>query len=312
MMKALLLRINYTSIVCPLRPWNYVQILHFVKRSKVCILYSINIVPWQIPANETLLKCSTYFKSHRIVRHSIVLHCTGSHRSTSHRIYCIEFYYMTSNRIAVDCTTLHHIVYHCIALHCSISHCITLYNISHWHIVLHANWVTSYHIRSHCVAAYHIWLHTALHCIAILHCIALHYISSDQNALHFITMRVTSYHNALYCIISRHHIVLHCITSQHNASHEVKMLFFTLHHIETQLDIKSHHITWCNIASHRIASHFSYRYCTRPSSIKAPLWISSMSLSANSLKKENKDRNLLISSICFNLINWKLFYIEKP
>ena len=103
MMKALIvLRINYKTIVCPFRPWNYVQILHFVKRSKVCILYSINIVPWQIPANEILLKCSTYFKSHRVVRHSIVLHWTGSHRSTSHRIYCIEFYYMTSNRIAAN------------------------------------------------------------------------------------------------------------------------------------------------------------------------------------------------------------------
>ena len=205
---------------------------------------------------------------------------------------------MTSNSIAVDCTTLHHIVYHCIALHCSKSHCIKLYNISHWHIVLHVNWVTSYYIRSHCVAAYHIWHHIALPCIAILHCIALHHISSDRNVLHFITLCVTSYRYALYCIISRHHIVLNCIISQHNASHGIKMPFFTLHHIETQLDIKSHHITWCNIASHRIASHCSYRYWTRPSSIKAPLWISSIPLSANSLKKEKKDRSLLISSIC--------------
>ena len=164
--------------------------------------------------------------------------------------------------------------------------------------MLHVNWVTSYYIRSHCVAAYHIWHHIALPCIAIMHCIASHHISSDRNALHFTTLCVTSYRNALYCIISRHHIVLHCIISQHNASHGIKMPFFTLHHIETQLDIKSYHITWCNFASHRTASHCSYRYWTRPSSIKAPLWISPIPLSANSLKKEKKDRSLLISSIC--------------
>ena len=126
MMKALIvIRINYKSIVCPLRPWNYVQILHFVKRSKVCILYSINIVPWQIPANKILLKCSTYLKSHRIVRHSIVLHCTGSHRIASIALSFITWHQIVLQWIVQHCIISYIIALHCIAVNHIASNCIT-------------------------------------------------------------------------------------------------------------------------------------------------------------------------------------------
>ena len=190
MMKALIvIRINYKSIVCPLRPWNYVQILHFVKRSKVCILYSINIVPWQIPANKILLKCSTYLKSHRIVRHSIVLHCTGSHRIASIALSFITWHQIVLQWIVQHCIISYIIALHCIAVNHIGSHCITsiIYRVARElsYILLHQMALRSSisHLTSYC---------TGPHCNIALHCIASHLLRSKCTAFHYIARHIIS------------------------------------------------------------------------------------------------------------------------
>ena len=204
------LQINCKSIVCPLRPWNYVQILHFVKGSKVCILYSINIVPWQIPANEILLKCSTYFKSHRIVRHSIVLYCTGSHRSTSHPSTALSF--ITWHQIVLQCIVQHCIISYIIALHCIAvnhigSHCITSVT-----DISNCKWTDLHPIRSDRIA----------YCIALQYCTALHCITSPEIKMHRISLHdCASHHIVMDCNASYRGTTSYYIASHHNTMHRM-------------------------------------------------------------------------------------------